>query len=82
MAINVLNNWNRELNTNLLQDICLVYENKNYKDYYKFEIRNIEGYDYMDIKPDFIYKRKKKDKFRLGLPHKEERAQQYMFLNC
>lgn len=34
-------------------------------------VSNIEGYDYMDTEPNFIYKRKKKEKKRLGILQRE-----------
>lgn len=69
--IAVLNPWNRELNTNFLEKLVMVYEKKNYKDYYKLHVSNIEGYDYMGTEPNFIYRRKKKEKKRLGLLQRE-----------
>lgn len=71
MNVAVLNQWNRELNTNFIERVVMVYEKKNYKDYYRLHVSNVEGYDYMATHPAFIYQRKKKEKKRLGILQRE-----------
>lgn len=60
VEIVVMNNWNKELNSTILDKVSLIYENKNYKDYYRLKVANVEGYDYMATQPDYIFKRSKK----------------------
>lgn len=82
MSVAVLNPWNRELNSNLIEGVAVVYEKKNYKDYYRLQVASIEGYDYMGAQPAFIYHRKRREKKRVGLLQRGVEEQPEHLCSC